>query len=320
MALLGRLGFLLAIHGFVATPAQAESLVDRIVAVVNGQPILHSEVQEKLAAGLTVTVSAYPAKEQDPPYRQALEDEINMELVLQKSNEIGVSIPDDQVERQIIDGLQSRGLSREALMRELERSNYSYEAYKENYRRQMIFRQFQGMVIRPSVKITDRDVESYYLRKSGSSAESVTIGLSQILIKVPSGANSDLEKGKEKLIKDVRKKLDSGMTFEQAVRVYSDDELSKGKGGDMGEVRVSDLAPLIQDAIKSLEVNQYTQPIRTPLGFHIFLMRSKKFAGSEEYLRLKKGLEQELILAENEKQTRRWLEDQRKRSEVTIIR
>ena len=147
----------------------------------------------------------------------------------------------------------------------------------------------------------------------------MTVGLNQILVKVSDGANPDLVKGKEKLIKDVRKKLESGMKFDEAVSIYSDDQVSKDKGGDMGEVRVSDLASPIQSAVKSLKVGQYTQPIRSPLGFHIFKLRSKSFAGSDEYLKQKSRLEQELILAENEAQTKRWLIDQRGRSEVKVI-
>ncbi len=302
-----------------AVPAIGEELVDRVVAIVNGKPILHSEIEEKVESGLIVTVSYFPAEAADSNYQKALEDEINMELILQKAEELGIEVTEDQVEKQIDDGLRARGLTREGLLRELERSNFSFAAYKENYLRQMVFRHFQGMVIRPAVKITDKDVETYYLKKSGSSAESVSILLRQIVIKVPDGSNEEIERGKHKLARTVHQKIESGMPFEEAVRIFSDDDSTKATGGSMGKIRAADLAPMIRDAIKPLDVGQYSQPVRTPIGFHIFKLESKEFSGSEDFMREKDRLESELVLQENESQTKKWLSEQRRRSEVKTL-
>ena len=43
-----------------------EKLIDRVVAIVNGDPILHSEISKKVSSGFAISVSAFPAGEDAP--------------------------------------------------------------------------------------------------------------------------------------------------------------------------------------------------------------------------------------------------------------
>ncbi len=302
-----------------AVAADGEVLVDRMVAVVDGHPILYSNVMDKVDKGPLVVVSEYPAEETAQPYERALQDSINFELVMAKAKDLEIDVRDDEVEAEIKSFLESRGLTRDGLLEHLTQQKMNYEDYKSDFRNQMILRRFQGRVITPLVKLTDKDVETYYLKKSGATSDLVELVLRQILVSVTATAAPEVIEAKRKLAKEVHQKLADGMGFPEAVKIYSDEEKARENGGLMGAVKVKDLAPQIRNEVEALDVGQFTAPVRTSLGFHIFFLEEKKFSGSREFLTQKKQLEFELRNLELANQTRRWLTEQRQKSKVEMV-
>ena len=64
--------------------------------------------------------------------------------------------------------------------------------------------------------------------------------------------------------------LEAGTSFEKLARLYSEDPLSAGKGGEIGFIASGDLASdALEKALFSLDVGAYSQPIRTDQGIQI---------------------------------------------------
>ncbi len=305
---------------FCTALSAKEVLLDRIVAIVDGYPILYSEVMEKVNSGPLVMVSDFPALPEDAPYERGLQDAINFELVMAKARDIEIEVTDGQVDAEIDRFIENRGQSKEGLMGFLEQQGTSYEDYRSDFRDLMVLRRFQGRVITPMVKITDKDVETYYLKKSGASAELVEITLRQIVMSVAADAAQEIIEAKRNRASEVIKKLGDGMPFVDAVKIYSDDESARESGGLMQGIKLKNLSGQIKSEVASLSKGEYSSPVRTDMGFHIFYIEEKKFSGSEEYLTKKKTLEYELRNLELASQTRKWLEQQRQQTKVTVIK
>lgn len=305
---------------FCTALSAKEVLLDRIVAIVDGYPILYSEVMEKVNSGPLVMVSDFPALPEDAPYERGLQDAINFELVMAKARDIEIEVTDGQVDAEIDRFIENRGQSKEGLMGFLEQQGTSYEDYRSDFRDLMVLRRFQGRVITPMVKITDKDVETYYLKKSGASAELVEITLRQIVMNVAGDAAQEIIEAKRNRASEVIKKLGDGMPFVDAVKIYSDDESARESGGLMQGIKLKNLSGQIKSEVASLSKGEYSSPVRTDMGFHIFYIEEKKFSGSEEYLTKKKTLEYELRNLELASQTRKWLEQQRQQTKVTVIK
>jgi peptidyl-prolyl cis-trans isomerase SurA len=297
---------------------QAEQLVDKIVAVVNGSPILHSDVEAKVRTGF-FSVSYFPAADDAPIYERALQDAINFQLIMQRAEELEIEVTDSELDQEINFNLERRGQNKEGLIEALKQAGMSYEDYREDFRKQVIFRRFQGMVIRPLIKITDKDLETYYLKKTGSTAENVRLVLRQILVRVPEGSVEEVVQGKLKLARSIYQKLESGTSFEEAAKIYSDLEGARQNGGLMPGVKLSDLSDSIRKEVEKLDAGKFTLPVRSPIGFHIFYLESKNFAGSDEFMKQKRELENELMMLEAESQTRRWLSEFRRKNEVKVF-
>lgn len=303
----------------IAHAEDGEVLVDRIAAIVDGHPILLSEVQQKVVKGPLVAVSDYPADESSAPYERALQDSINFELVMAKAKYLEIDVRDDEVDQEIKSFLEKRNVSRDDLDEHLAAAGQSYEDYRDDFKDQMVLRRFQGRVIAPLVKITDKDIETYYLKKAGSTSELVELVLRQILISVSATASDNVVQEKRKLAQEVHQRIVDGTSFPEAVKVYSDEASARENGGLMAPVKTRDLAPTIRAEVENLEVGKFTLPVRTSLGFHIFYLEEKRFAGSQEFQTKKNELEFELRNLELANQTRRWLTEQRQRSKVEIV-
>jgi hypothetical protein len=78
----------------------------------------------------------------------------------------------------------------------------------------------------------------------------------------------------EKKAADLVAKLRAGADFAALVKLHSDDEESKAKGGEMPDLKPNDpaLSPVLKLAVFALAPGRVTDPIRQPNGYYIFRM------------------------------------------------
>jgi peptidyl-prolyl cis-trans isomerase SurA len=120
------------------------------------------------------------------------------------------------------------------------------------------------------------------------------IRLAHILISVPVTAPTNLQAVAKNKIDQVQKYLVKGEdTFETICRNFSEDPYSKGRGGELRRwYSSSELSEELQDKLFGIQrLGDYTQPIRTNLGWQIFKLLDKKpllsFEEMAEFLRQK---------------------------------
>lgn len=304
---------------FTSQIGLSAELIDRLVAEVNGSAITLSEAKVKVEKGPLIEVSPFPATEQDPPLQVAIQDLINKKLIMQKADELEIEVTDAAVTEEIERFMKGRNLSKEQLNEALAEQGMTYDQYREDFKTQMIMNQFQGREILPQVKISDRDVQLYYLRRSGSAAENVRLILRQLQISLSPDAVASVKEGKRSLVDKAYQELEGGMPFEQVVKIYSDNDEARKTGGLMSPLYVKDLAPLFQTAVKDLDEGKYSKPIETPVGYFIFYVDKKEFSGSDDYKKQRAQLEGALRQEEMGRLLARWIEGQRKKSDIKIL-
>ena len=305
--------FLMFLSAASLAVAKDEVLVDRLVAEVNGEAITYSEVLTKVEKRNLVEVGAYPATEQDPPFKIALQDLINKKLIIQKVDEAGIQVTDEKVEREINSFLKKKGLDRKGLLAALDQEGLEYDKYFADFKNQMLIKQFQGRFIVPAVKISQKDVELFYFKMLGSSPAGVKIKLRQILIEAAKGKSHD------QIAKEVHKKLVDGMSFEEAAKQFSAGEAARENGGLMPAIALKDLSPIIKNAVEGLEGGQFSQPIKVGNNSYLFYVEEKFLSDTSDFEKKRPELEFRLRQQEMQKETVRWIENQRSLSKIRII-
>lgn len=303
----------------IANAAEGEKLVDRLIAHIDGKPVLMSEVLRKVDKGPLVAVSEYPAQSTDKDFDRALQDSLNVELIMARSKELGVSVTDDDLEKEITRFLGERQVTREKLLDTLQAEGQSYEDYRADFRTQMVLSQFKGRVILPLIKITEKDVQNYYQSTMGALPTAAEVVLRQIFIRVSEGTPKEIRDQKQAVIQELTKRLAGGLSFEDAMKIYTDDPDGRTGDGLIQGLRVRDLAPTIRASIENLKPGEVSQPVSMPDGFRIYQLVERKIAGDSEYESKKQQLQYQLQMQELANQTKRWLARERQRASIKIL-
>lgn len=114
-----------------------------------------------------------------------------------------------------------------------------------------------------NIKVSDDDMKRYY-------AKNPEVRASHILIEIKVGATAEqraaARKRAEEILKDVRS---SKRPFEELVRLYTDDPLTKQAGGDIGFQSRGTLLPSYYEAVLSMRLGEVRGLVESPFGFHI---------------------------------------------------
>ena len=93
-----------------------------------------------------------------------------------------------------------------------------------------------------------------------------------ILVRVNEIVSESDAKAKIDRLKD---RIDAGAKFEELAKLNSEDTTS-AKGGDLGWVNPGDTVPEFDEAMKKLELNQISAPVRTPFGWHLIQVLERR--------------------------------------------
>lgn len=112
-----------------------------------------------------------------------------------------------------------------------------------------------------------------------------------ILIKVNELVSESDARHKLEVLKE---RLDNGADFAELARLYSDD-LSAAKGGDLGWLYAGDTVPEFEKVMDQLKLNEVSQPVRSPFGFHLIQVLERR---TEEAGKDRQRLQARMVLRE----------------------
>ncbi|MBK9021877.1 MAG: peptidylprolyl isomerase [Sulfuritalea sp.] len=73
----------------------------------------------------------------------------------------------------------------------------------------------------------------------------------------------------------LKERLDNGADFAELARLHSND-LSAAKGGDLGWMYQGDTVPDFEKAMDALKINQVSEPVQSPFGFHLIQVLERR--------------------------------------------
>jgi peptidyl-prolyl cis-trans isomerase SurA len=73
----------------------------------------------------------------------------------------------------------------------------------------------------------------------------------------------------------LKERLDNGADFAELARQHSND-LSAAKGGDLGWMYQGDTVPDFEKAMDALKINQISEPVQSPFGFHLIQVQERR--------------------------------------------
>lgn len=274
--------------GFTRSAAQEKVVMDKIVAVVGGSIILYSDVQEYATEMNNYRRENGMVSTKDPEV-EALEMLMTQKLLFNQAQLDSLKLynpsgPAQQAENRVMDiAVRVGGV------KELE-SLYHRPIYdiKQEFAKRIEERMYSEQMrdeILSKVRITPGEVERFYKNADKDSLPVIPAQYVYAQItKFPLSTNAAKQRAKESLL-DMRKRIVEGTRFEVLARLYSQDPLTKTRGGQM-EMQDSEFnyyeAPFVE-ALKKLQPGNVSEIVETGYGFHIIQLVDRK--GSKYTLR-----------------------------------
>lgn len=247
----------------------AAEMVDRIVAVVNEDIVLESELyrqMQRLRAQLR-------EQGQSPPADNVLREQMLERLVItrlqqQLAERTGIRVDDEAVNRAIGDIAKRNNVSIEEFADIVARDGYDFNAFREDIRTEITIARLRQRDVDNLVTVTDREVENFLaLRGSETTAES-EYHVQHILIATRSSDNDDDIASAAKEAADVRARAVQGEEFGTLALEYSDAG-SEPDSHDLGWRKQSQLPSVFAKVVPNLKAGETSEVVRSPSGFHI---------------------------------------------------
>lgn len=297
--------------------AWAAETVDKIVANVNGEIILYSELKDRIRE---VEKDNPEIKTDDPSKQAQLQREvlkliIREKLTGQEVKRLKITVSDRDVESAI------EGIKRENQMTDsqfeyvLQQQGQTPAQFKDEIRKQLERNRLVDRVLKSRTIITEAQVDE--LLRSGDVLGGDRRRLAVLFLPIPENG-ADKAAVVEKQARDLHAKLAAGGDFSKAVREYSKGP-AVDEGGDIGFMSSTELAKPIEVATRNLGPNEITEVIRAPVGFYIFKVlevQRERLSTSDPGIREK--ARRQLLQKELDRKFSEWIQDLEDRAFIQI--
>ncbi|MDA9711457.1 peptidylprolyl isomerase [Luminiphilus sp.] len=251
---------------YQSAPSAQVQILDQVVAIVDDDIILASELQERIqGARSTMEARGMEVPEEDILVRETLDRLILDSIQLQLATRYGVRIPDQQLDESMTRLAQQNGLTLEQFRLALEESGQSFAAAREGLRDDMAIQRVQQGNVMRNINITEQEIDNFLATEEGEELTQPEYRVIQALLSTSRNENAESVAAKERAVDDTLVKIQSGTPFEEAVAAGQPFPFS---GGDLGWRKLGDIPSMFADAVPHLTVGEVTK-VRSSSGFHL---------------------------------------------------
>ena len=259
--------------------AQIEVL-DQVVAIVDDDIILASELQERVqGVRSTMESRGVEVPSDDVLIRETLDRLILDSIQLQLANRYGVRIPDQQLDEAMTRLARQNGLTLEQFRIALEQSGQSYAAAREGLRDDLAIQRVQQGNVMRNINISEQEIDNFLTTEEGEAMTQPEYQVVQALLSISRGEDAAEIAAKESYVNEVLSNIQSGQPFEQAV---SGTEPYAFTGGDLGWRKLGDIPSMFADTVPTLTVGEVAK-VRSSSGLHLVYLADA--VGGEQLVR-----------------------------------
>ena len=274
----------------------------KVVAVVAGNPITQSEVDERIKINREVAKRS-GQKATDAQLAEYSRDElINERLLLNKAKNSRVTVSEDKVNQALTEMAQGNRMTLEQFQQHVNKvggsgawNNLSNDVRNELTIGAMMEQQVASKVKQPSAKEIDAEVARVSALADGPMSPQEVAVTQHIYVK---GTNAVALKK----FKSIKARLDKGEDFATVAKQVSENPQTAQNGGAVPYVFLKDQTadPAVIKTVTSITPNTVSEPVKTQNGYHLFKVAQRTtIAPSEED---KKAWAKDALLAQRQKE------------------
>lgn len=254
------------------------TLLDRVIAIVDEEPVLMSELEREVALYRLERAQAggaADAGDEAATRKEVLDRLIESKLMIAAAREAEIEVEDaavqEDVEANIAELVRHFG-SQATLESELERNGMNLADYRARTTAQLRDRRYMSAVVnrfvRSKVEVREDEVTAYYAAHKAeivAAPDSVTLGS----ILVPIQPSEEAQRDLQRKLGSVMQELGAGRPFAEVAARHTEGP-NRERGGSLGTLRRGDLYDRrLEEAVFALGAGETSRPIVTERGLHV---------------------------------------------------
>ncbi|MEK7670430.1 MAG: peptidylprolyl isomerase [Bacteroidota bacterium] len=269
---------------------RSQTLIDRIVAVVDREIITESELNERV--NFIALQNKLDATKEDLKH-QVLDAMVAEKLILAQAIIDSIEVPDDQVTQALDQQIQN--ITRQLGSTERVEQYYGKpinrikREFRDEMRKQLLVQRVRQSR-EASLTVSRREAEEFFTTfKDSLPRVPEEFALSHIFM-VPKADSSHQLQTRQKL-QAILDSIRAGGKFDDFAKRHSQDGSAAG-GGDLGWVKRGDFVREFEEVVFALKENEISSIVKTQYGFHIIQLigrRGESVRARHVLLKIEKG-------------------------------
>jgi peptidyl-prolyl cis-trans isomerase SurA len=297
-----------------SAPHLEAQVVNGIAVIVNDAIITQDDALNYAAQAWPLLERQYGAQPEvlNQKKREALKEGIEKlvenKLILYEFKTAGYNLPESYIDQIITDRIQRQFGDRVRLTKSLQAQGITYETFRQEIRDQFIIEQMRRKNLVYDLIISPFKIEHYYETHQDEFKLDDQVKLRMIFLdKAKHGENT------EKLAREIRGKLEAGVSFAEMASVYSDGSQST-QGGDWGWVERKVLNPELNTIAFSLKAGERSGAIEQPEGYYLMLVEEVRTAHLKPLSEVRDEIEKAALAQERARLNKKWIDRLRAKS------
>jgi len=321
-----RISIFFAAFLLIAVSIQARGeleLVDTVVATVNKEVILYSEIVSVIGSELkiiqeTSTTQGEYDRRTNELIRDALEEAIESRILLGEARKLSVQVADEEVEERI-SKLRDSYDNEEEFMAALREAGESLSDLREKTRKQFMALKLANEKLRlleEEIVVSEDSILRYYQDNIEEYERPERVRVRQIFIL--SRASTDERDRALARLEELRIEIEAGADFADLAKLHSQAPGAE-EGGIIGWQERGDLVPALDEPAFSLQEGVTSEVLETAGGVHLLRVDERQEASYATFEEVRLMIEPRILAELAEDRYDKWLGDLRRRSSVRIF-
>jgi parvulin-like peptidyl-prolyl isomerase len=305
-------------------PDSTFTVVDEIVAKVNGDIITRTELQktsQETLAGLQQQQNlsgqrlqeAYQQREKD-----FLRNRIDQLLLIQRAKELDVNV-DSELSKYLADLQRTEKIADPDKFHDFirQQSGMSFEDFKQEVKNNIMTRQVIGREVASRINISPAEIEAYYNAHKKEFVRDEKVYLREILISTD-GKDAAGQAAAERKANDLYARASKGERFTDLAKDNSD-AVTAAQGGELGGYKKGEqLSAEIEKLVWPMKPGEVTKPIKTEHGWLILKVEEHTQAGQATLQQAQDEIREKLYEPKMEPKIREYLTSLRQHAFLEI--
>jgi peptidyl-prolyl cis-trans isomerase SurA len=301
---------------FATSLAAHAVIVDRVLAVVNNETILQSDIEAfrrtmKLRREIDPFMALSESMDGNTPSREKIMDYLIQERIIAQTTKVA----DTDVENKIAEVMKNNQLDRHSLEGFLRSKGFNLTDYSYLMRVSLQKQSLLDREVRMRVNISDDDVRNHYFNTQLKTAkQSLEYSIQSIFI---DGKNYKSARFAQDAAQAALRSINEGEAFADVAKRVSDDP-SAPNGGDIGFVAGEQMNPAMYDALKSMKIGSLSGVISSGNAYYVLKLNDIRTSENERLEHEKEAIREQLAKTEYRRQIVLWTERARSTAFVKV--